>query len=279
MNRRGRWEKRRVPSVLIGVLLSVVFAPHHAAATTEGQPYVEMASFLLDGQLTDIERRRILEDAARRRAADPERFEQEMTTLQQAMAQVASAASSGPVVRAALRDQLYATLFLETVQAPTEEVPEALRIVFERIPVVAANPAAGLVVDARDVDAFFAMDRFIAQLAGVEPSFSEQARPLFEEYARQLVNSGDAVAAQLAQFSVTWEQVRVAWSQLPPATQQAIAANMRAQVQQSMAMGQLPPPPADLANGPMTMDEFGAAMSRNHLFNNIFLDNFRAMYD
>ncbi len=259
-----------------------------ASGRGDARVYLEFAELVMGHPLRPAVRRRVVRDLQVRARRDPGGFARETADLQRALAQLRPLRGNAAAMALARR-QLLESLYWETAGKPVAEVPEVVRTVLRDARVLGSVPQQRILVTGWDVDAYVQMDRFVAGLLGVRPSFGPRRRRQLEQFFRIVLQraASDPAAAQMAralgQMFVTWVRTRAAWAQLPPAQQQALMAQMRAQLQaarqqqqaqlaqqQALYQGWLA---AGQPRGPMSMHDFGARMSQNFLYSNIFMQN------
>ncbi len=252
------------------------------------QLYVEFAELVMGHPLRGAVRRRVVRDLRARARREPAAFARDAAELRQAMAQLRPLRGN-PTALALARRQLLESLHWDAAGKPRAQVPEVVRAVLRDARILGSLSQSRVVVTGWDVDAYVQMDRFVAGLLGVRPSFGPRHRRQLEQFFRIVLQraASDPAAAQMAQalgqMFVTWVRTRAAWAQLPPAQQQAVTAQMRAQLQaaQQQAQAQMAQQQAlyqgwmaaGQPRGPMSMGDFGARMSQNFLYSNIFMQN------
>ncbi len=257
--------RRRIALLLALFLLAPLAAPGRDAPPAGLDPLYAFAAFLLDRPLTAAERGRLEAAAAR---ADHAALQQELAGFAEAMAQLETLPH--PLLKIQARQQILARVHLEAGPFSPEPWPELLRLLQEANPVIAVDPAAGVVITRQDLEAFLAYDAFLAELAGTAPSFPAALRPLLVQALAQALAQRQPWAQAFPQITVAWALTRMAWGQLTPAQQAAVALQLRE------AARRLAPPGG---GAPMTMEELGAALSRNRLFNDIFMQNMQNLWD
>ncbi len=220
---------------LLSALAFIVASPAQSPAQAGGpgfdrsmvEPLYEITEFVLGRKLRRKEKRRIAADAKMRYLRNPQGYTAEMAKIREATAKLRSLRGQ-PVAVAAMQDLLLGQFYFQAQGKPPTEVPAAVSLMFEQVPVVAANPTTQVVVTQRDVAALLAMDRFFTKLAGAPRTFGKRAVPLLVAAARQWTVAGHQLGATFAKLYESWAAIQWAWSRLSRKQRRAFWARVRA---------------------------------------------------
>ncbi len=185
----------------------------------------DFTAFLLDRPLTEAERRTLHAWIRRDFTADPEAFLGELLQLRGAWIQVE--AVEDPVLRAVLRQQLIATFHFAFGGLPPERRPAPLVLVHAAYPPIAADAQRGILITERELDAFLAFDRFVAELVGRPPRFAGLDRGPMRAALRRALAEGEEWARAFPGLYPSWVGTRTEWARLGPAERAAFAERVR----------------------------------------------------
>jgi len=189
---------------------------------------IAFLEFLANEPFSSNERRMIFEEARVAFPRDPEREFKAYASIEDA-ARRAALIRGDKVKEAEFREDTIAAIHLDLLAKPAAERDSAaVRALFRRVPVIAADPASRHVVTRRGLDALLDANDFVAGLVGHTALYQGAAR---EKVATDVAAAFSAMAADdryvLAHGASRWMRLQAYWSGLAAADRGAVVAELK----------------------------------------------------
>ncbi len=181
-------------------------------------------AFLLDRPLTTAERRALHAWIRREFTADPGTFLSELQQLRGAWMRVE--AVEDPSMRAMLRQRFVTVFYFAFRALPPARRPAPLTLVLDAHPVIAADAARGILITERELDAYLAFDRFLADLTGTEARLTDIDHELLRASLRDALRAGRPWAERFPSIYPYWVRVETRWRRLAPERRAAFLAEI-----------------------------------------------------
>jgi hypothetical protein len=203
-------------------------AQGHTLARRQVDAAIAFLEFLANEPFSPDERRMILEEARVAFSRDPEGELRVYASIEDAARRAASI--RGDNVKAAeFREDTIAAIHLDLLAKPAKDRDSAaVRALFRRVPVIAADPASRHVVTRRGLDALLDANDFVAGLVGHAAAYQGAAR---ERIAADVATAFAAMSADdryvLAHGASRWMRLQTYWSGLAAADRGAVVAELK----------------------------------------------------
>jgi hypothetical protein len=223
------FESRAQPAVLI-LSIALLALPARAESPSLPQAWLNdgfaLAEFIAGAPLTEDEKARIAEAERRDFADDPAKSAGSYAEIRAALAKVRAAAD--PPGRVKLREALRTAAYFSPAAARDDPWKIAIEA---HDPVIAADPASHSIVTERGLDALFASDDFVADLAG-QPSMSSAGlrRKIVDQLKVEFSLLPQQLKESFALAEPHWVALQQSWAELTPAARQSLRDDLHRDV-------------------------------------------------
>ena len=201
---------------------AVTTAGNQRLTATNVNDLVELIEFLIGGKISPDEKRAMTQFAIQEFHKDPATEANGYRDLNLTIQKLRR--MQNPVERARLRQKLWPTVYFG---AKEKKLAVLLDVLQRHSRVLAEDPASKTLVTSHDVEALFASNDFVAQLAG-RPSLSREQKP---DLVARLPKIYSALSAQQKEFlrygDLRWTALRTVWPRLSEQRRQGLAAVMK----------------------------------------------------
>lgn len=207
-----------------GILAS---AQGHELARQQVETAIAFLEFLAGGGFSSEERNAILDEARAGFVRDPAGDLKVYASIEEAARRAASF-QSDPVKKAEFREDTIAAIHLDLLSKPgSERDSAAIRALFGRVPVIAADAMSRHVVTKRGLDALLDANDFVASLAGHRAIYAAARDKISADIAANFASMAAGDRDVLAHGASRWTRLQLYWSGLAAADRNAVVGELK----------------------------------------------------
>jgi hypothetical protein len=203
----------------------------HDLARQQVEVAIAFLEFLADGSFSSDEKHAIIEEARTDFMRDPVGDLKVYASIAEA-ARRAAALKGDKIKEAEFREDTIAAIHLDLLSKPAEERAKrrdsaAIRALFGRVPVIAADPTSRHVVTRRGLDALLDANDFVAGLAGHGTIYAAAHDKIAADVATAFASMSADDRYVAAHGVSRWTRLQAYWSGLAAADRSAIVAELK----------------------------------------------------
>jgi hypothetical protein len=202
-------------------------AQGHDLARQQVEVAIAFLEFLADGAFSSEEKHAILEEAHTEFMRDPVGDLKVYASIEEA-ARRAAALKGDKIKEAEFREDTIAAIHLDLLSKPAKERDSvAIRALFGRVPVIAADPTSRHVVTRRGLDALLDANDFVAGLAGHGTIYAAAREKIAADVAAGFASMSADDRYVLAHGASRWTRLQTYWSGLAAADRDVVIAELK----------------------------------------------------
>ena len=202
-------------------------AQGHDLTRRQVEAAIAFLEFLAGGTFSSEERRAILDEARADFPRDPAGELRAYASVEDATRRAAT--FRGDKVREAeFREDTIAAIHLDLLSKPAQERDTvAARVLFQRVPVIVADPTSRHVITKRGLDALLESNDFVAGLVGHTAAYAAAREKIAADVAAAFVSMSPDDRYVIAHGASRWARLQAYWSGLTAADRSAVVAELK----------------------------------------------------
>jgi len=202
-------------------------AQGYELARQQVETAIAFLEFLAGGAFSSEERRAILEDARAEFVRDPVGDLKAYVSIEDAARRAASV--RGDLIKEAeFREDTIAAIQLDLLSKPAKERDTAaVKALFQRVPIIAADPTARHVVTRWGLDALLNANDFVAGLVGHREVYVAAREKITADVTTAFPSMSSDDRYVLAHGASRWARLQAFWSGLTAADRSAVIAELK----------------------------------------------------